>query len=142
MLVREYQSELHLFSAVSPEWLRSGKSIDVVNEPTNFGSVTASMRFANSSLTVQLSNQFRSAPAKIVIHIPWFYQATTADVDGRSVPIHDTGIEVPADAKVIRLRGKMRSGEQNLSYANAVKDYKAEYARRYSRFLQTGEVTQ
>jgi hypothetical protein len=142
MLVREYQSELHLFSAVSPEWLRSSKSIDLVNEPTNFGQVTASMRFANSTLTVQLSNQFRSAPAKIVIHIPWFYQATTADVDGHAVAIHDTGIEVPADAKMIRLRGKMRTDEQDLSYANAVKEYKAEYTRRYTKFLQTGEVTQ
>jgi hypothetical protein len=43
---------------------------------------------------------------------------------------------------MIRLRGKMRTDEQDLSYANAVKEYKAEYTRRYTKFLQTGEVTQ
>ena len=30
MLVREYGSDLYLFSAVSPEWLQPGKTIEVV----------------------------------------------------------------------------------------------------------------
>jgi Glycosyl-hydrolase family 116, catalytic region len=140
MLVREYKNELHFFSAVSPDWLGAGKSIDVTEEPTNFGPVSASMRLASNVLTVNLANHFRSAPAKIIIHIPWFYEATSVEVDGRSVAVHDAGIEVSADAKTIQLRGGMRSNEQALSYSNAVKEYKAEYASRYSKFLQTGEI--
>jgi hypothetical protein len=141
MLVREYKSELHLFSAVSPEWLGAGKSIDVKEEPTNFGLVSASMRLANDGLTVNLSNQFRSAPAKIVLHIPWFYEVTSAEVDGHSVAVHNSGIEVSPDSKTVRLRGRVRSSDRVLSYDLAVKDYKAEYARRFTRFLRTGEVT-
>ena len=141
MLVREYKNELHLFSAVSPEWLGMGKSIDVTKEPTNFGPVTTSMRLANGVLSVNMSNQFRSTPAKIIIHIPWFYEATSAEVDGHSVAVHSSGIEVSPDARTIRLRGRMRGNEQVLSYVNAVKAYKAEYARHYSKFLQTGEIT-
>jgi hypothetical protein len=141
MLVREYKTELHLFSAVSPEWLGAGKSIDIKEEPTNFGPVSASMRLANDALTFNLSSQFRSAPAKIVLHIPWFYDATSAEVDGHSVTMHNGAIEVSPDAKTIRLRGRMRNGDRLLSYSNAVKDYKAEYARRYTKFLQTGDVT-
>jgi hypothetical protein len=141
MLVREYKTELHLFSAVSPEWLGAGKSIDIKEEPTNFGPVSASMRLANDALTFNLSSQFRSAPAKIVLHIPWFYDSTSAEVDGHSVTMHNGAIEVSPDAKTIRLRGRMRNGDRLLSYSNAVKDYKAEYARRYTKFLQTGDVT-
>jgi hypothetical protein len=141
MLVREYKSELHLFSAISPEWLGAGKSIDVKDEPTNFGPVSASMRLTNDALTVSLSNQFRSAPAKLVLHIPWFYEATSAEVDGHSVAVDNSGIDVSPDAKTIRLRGRMRSSDRTLSYSNAVKEYKAEYARRYTKFLQTGELT-
>jgi hypothetical protein len=140
MLVREYKNELHLFSAVSPDWLGAGKSIDVTEEPTNFGPISASMRLANDVLTVNLSDHFRNAPAKIILHIPWFYEATSAEVDGHSVAVHSSGIEVSPDAETIRLRGTVRSDDQALSYSNAVKEYKAEYARRYSKFLQTGEI--
>jgi Glycosyl-hydrolase family 116, catalytic region len=141
MLVREYKTELHLFSAVSPEWLGAGKSIDVKEEPTNFGPVSASMRLANGALTFNLSNQFRNAPAKIVLHIPWFYEATSAEVDGHSVTVHNGGIEVSPEANTIHLRGRMRNNDRPLSYSNAVKEYKTEYARRYANFLRTGEVT-
>ena len=116
-------------------------SIDVKEEPTNFGLVSASMRLANDGLTVNLSNQFRSAPAKIVLHIPWFYEVTSAEVDGHSVAVHNSGIEVSPDSKTVRLRGRVRSSDRVLSYDLAVKDYKAEYARRFTRFLRTGEVT-
>ncbi len=141
MLVREYKNELHLFSAVSPDWLGTGKSIDVTNEPTNFGPVSTSMRLANDALTVKLSNQFRSPPAKIIIHVPWFFAATGAEVDGHSVPIQNGGVEVSPNVQTIRLLGRIQSADQALSYNNAVKEYKAEYARRYSKFLQTGAVT-
>jgi hypothetical protein len=141
MLVREYKTELHLFSAVSLEWLGAGKSIDVKEEPTNFGPVSASMRLANGALTFNLSNQFRSAPAKIVLHIPWFYEATSAEVDGHSATVHNGEIEVSPGAITIHLRGRTRNNDQPLSYSNAVKNYKTDYARRYANFLRTGEVT-
>lgn len=140
MLVREYKNELHLFSAVSPDWIGAGKSIDVTEEPTNFGPVSASMRLANNVLMVQLSNQFRSPPAKIIVHIPWFYEVMSAQVDGHSVAVHSGGIEVSPEAKSIELRGRMRGGNLILSYNDAVKEYKAEYAHRYTKYLQTGQI--
>jgi hypothetical protein len=141
MLVREYKNELHLFSAVSPDWLGAGKSIGVTDEPTNFGPVSASMRAANNLLTINLSNRFRNAPAKIVVHVPWFYEVSSADVDGHSIAVNAGRIEVPPQAKTIRLRGRMRSNDPALSYDNAVKNYKAEYARKYRKFVLTGEIT-
>jgi hypothetical protein len=141
MLVREYKNELHLFSAVSPDWLGTGKSIDVTDEATNFGPVSTSMRLVNGALTVKLANHFRSAPARIIIHIPWFFAAAGAEVDGHSVAIQNSRIEVSPDVQTIRLRGKIQSADHALSYNNAVSEYKAEYVRRYSKFLQTGAVT-
>lgn len=137
----EYNSELYLFSAVSPEWIRKEKSIEIKKEPANFGSVSASMRLANDALTVVLSNQFHGAPAKIVIRVPWFFEVTGAEVDGHPVAVHRTGITVAANARTIRLRGRVRSGEGAMSYEDAIRDYKAAYARHYSKFLQTGDVT-
>ncbi len=63
MLVREYGSDLYLFSAVSPEWLQPGKTIEVVNEPTNFGPMSAALRADGEGLRIDLSHRFRQRPS-------------------------------------------------------------------------------
>jgi hypothetical protein len=140
MLVREYKNELHLFSAVSPDWLRNGKSIEIDREPSNFGPVSCILHAAEDGLTIDLANQFYSAPAKIIVHVPWFYTTTGAEVDGHRVKISDGKIELAPTSKHLRIEGKMRSDTPALSYLNAVRDYKAEYARKYAQFQATGEV--
>jgi hypothetical protein len=69
------------------------------------------VRFANDVLTVNLSNHFRSAPAKI-IHIPWFYGATSAEVDGNSVPLRSCRIGVTPNTQTMAAAkaAKHRSG--------------------------------
>jgi len=141
MLVREYKDELHLFSAVSPDWLQAGKSIEIDGEPTNFGPVDASLRITENGLAINLANQFHNAPAKVIVHVPWFYEATGAKVDGRSVKIVDGKIEMPSGSKTLSIAGKIRTDTPDMNYANAVKAYKAEYAVKYAQFLKTGEVT-
>ena len=76
-----------------------------------------------------------------MVHVPWFYEVSSADVDGHSIAVNAGRIEVPPQAKTIRLRGRMRSNDPALSYDNAVKNYKAEYARKYRKFVLTGEIT-
>jgi hypothetical protein len=141
MLVREYRDELHLISAVSPEWLQTGKTIEIHDEPTTFGLVSLSLRSEASGINVVLSNEFRTSPSKIVIHIPWFYDAASAEVDGNPVKIVDGNIELSASSKSLHIAGKMRSDTPALSYAQAVSAYKSEYAHKYAQFLKTGGVT-
>jgi hypothetical protein len=141
MLVREYKGELHLFSAISPDWLQPGKVIDIHEEPTAFGPVSASLRTEKTGISIDLSNQFRVEPIKIVIHLPWFYQAASADADGHSIAILNGVVEVPPNTRTIHVAGKISSDVPLLSYRNAVKQYQSEYARRYRLFQASGTVS-
>ena len=138
MLVREYKNDLYLFSAVSPAWMRPGKTIEAVNEPTVFGPVTAILRIDSDGWDVKLSNQFRQTPAHVVIRIPWFYDAQRAEADGQPVQVKGGELVLPAATREVKVKGRIKPGVAPLSFNRAVDAYKAEYKKRYQEFLRTG----
>jgi hypothetical protein len=140
MLVREYKDELHLFSAVSPEWLKPGRTVRIKNAATEFGPITAAVCITEKGLEVDVANQFRRNPERLLVHLPWFFEATDANVDGARVELHGPTLEIPPDARHLAIAGHVRPTNGALSYERAVQDYLREYGRRYERFLATGEI--
>jgi len=138
MLVREQANDLVLLSAVSPEWLRPGKSIEVRRAPTNFGPLSYSIRAAEDRLTMTLNPQFRQAPVQIVVRIPWFFELQAAEADGRAIAAAGGQLALAPTTRAVTLRGRIKPGTPELSYEKAVEKYKQEYRRRYGEFLRTG----
>ncbi len=138
MLVREYKNDLYLFSAVSPAWMQPGKTLEAVNEPTVFGPVTAILRTNSDGWNVEISNQFRQAPAHVVIRIPWFYDAQQTEADGQQVQVKGGKLILPANTHEVKVKGRIKPGVAPLSFERSVNDFKAEYKRRYQEFLRTG----
>lgn len=139
MLVREQGEDLHLLSAVSPEWVRPGERIEVRGAPTFFGPVDLTVAAAAGSLTVDLPKAFRHAPERLWVRVPWFWELTQAAVDGTAVAPEAGEILIPAGARELVLHGAPRADAPALSYAQAVADYQAEYRRRWEHFRRTGE---
>lgn len=54
LLLREFQEELHLSSAVPPHWLAPGKTIRMLNAPTRFGKVSATWHGESDSVSLDL----------------------------------------------------------------------------------------
>ena len=140
MLVREQGRDLHLLSAISPEWIGQGKEIQVDRAPTNFGAVGFSLKLISANhaeLTFHAS--FVDPPERIILHLPWFMETKDVLADGKSLPI--TGNEVILPSTVSNVNIVWRKGVHNepLSYDSAVTQYKTDYANRYQQFLQTGQ---
>jgi hypothetical protein len=139
MLVREEGDQLHLLSVVSPEWMGKDKTIEVNQAPTYFGNVQFKFeQTAENEAMLHLEAKFTTAPAKIVLHRPWFVESETATVDGVKYQERDGKIEIPSGAREIRLHWTPKPDKPQMSYELAVEGYKAEYARRY-RVLMHGE---
>ncbi len=138
MLVREYKRDLYLCSALSPEWLKPGKVIEVHREPTEFGPINFRLEAGSQGWAVKLSNQFWEAPAQVLLRVPWFYEVQQVTVDGRSAQVTAGHIVVPTGATQIEVQGRIKPGTPRMSYEQAVDDYKAEYRKRYAKFLETG----
>jgi hypothetical protein len=138
MLVREYQNDLYLFSAVSPDWLQPGKTIEVVDEPTTFGPVSAMLRTAADGLEIELAHRFRQPPERVVIRIPWFYEVETATADGHPLAIADGKLKLDPSTRNVTIKGRIRPGTPAMNYEQTVAAYQREYQARYERFLRTG----
>ena len=145
MMVREEGSTLHLLSAVSPEWVGVGKTIKVERAATYFGQYGFELDMPTErTAVVHLEPAFDEgfAPAKVVLHLPWFMQVLSVRADGRVLRVADAqSVELPADARTVELRWKRLplAADMPGSYADAVERYEREYRLRYAR-LMGGDV--
>ncbi len=138
MLLREQGDELHLLSALSPAWCRPGDTIEVTDAPTYFGRMGIKALFGASTMTLDLNTKFRSRPADIVVHIPWFVTPQDATVDGRHLKMLNHRLIIPCSAHRITIRWFRNNSGSRLSYARAVEKFLEEYSKRYQQFLLNG----
>jgi len=140
MLVREDGNQLHLLSVVSPAWIGAGKRITVRQAPTNFGTLAFTLDQPSAGEAVlRLDAAFTSAPQQIVIHLPWFVDLKSATADGQAIQATNGTLAVSPSTKLVHIHWTLKPNAPSLSYDRAVKEYKAEYARRY-QILMHGEA--
>jgi hypothetical protein len=138
MMVREEGSSLHLFSAVSPEWLAPGKAIEVQDALTYFGKIGFELHsVSDSEANLEIHPAFDPGrePQRIVVHVPWFLHATAVSADGVSVPVVSGAIQLPPTTKTVSFKWVRDSLPPDMpkNYADAVERYKHEYKQRYER---------
>jgi hypothetical protein len=139
MLVREEGKDLYFYSAISPAWIGAGKKLGMTDEPTTFGPVSAELESTEEGMRISMNNHFRQNPQRVIVRIPWFYELAAATADGKAVKASGTELVVAPETKEILLRGRVKPGTSEVSYDNAVEEYKQEYQRRYRHFVQSGE---
>ena len=139
MLVREQGSDLHLMSVVSPTWLKPGGVIKVAQAPTEFGEVNYELHSNAGGAVLKLSNRFTKQPERVVLHLPVGMSVIAVSAGGKALKVLDRAVVVPADASEITIRWAPKPGARAFSYDKTVAEYKAEYRRRYDKFVRTGE---
>ncbi len=142
MMLREQGNDLHLLSAVSPEWIGAGKNIHIHGAVTYFGryGFDLTMPSANTAvLTLNPAFELGMAPTRLLVHLPWFMQVTTVSVDGKPVkgPVSRI-LSLPPDAHRVELQWNRLTTAKDIpvSYRDAVGRYKHEYQLRFERLNQ------
>jgi hypothetical protein len=136
MLVREDDQTLHLLSAISPSWVQAGHHIEIDGTQTYFGQLGMNVSFpAADAVSIDLNANFDSghAPRSIILHLPWFMDVSQIEADGKSVFAKDGIVELSSSVQHVSWHWKPLAlpADFPVSYEAAVKQYKAEYARRY-----------
>ena len=139
MLVREQGEDLVLLSALSPEWLQPDYPLEVRDAPTSFGPLSFTVKRYNDRIIIRLPAAYRWAPKQVRVRVPWFFDVQRAELDGSEIRVQDGHVLFPLAARELVLVGATIADAPQLSYEQAVADYKAEYRRRYITFLRTGK---
>lgn len=137
MMVREQKNDLHLLSALSPEWIKDGEKVFVHNAPTNFGTVNLDLQFSNGTALLDMKNNFSILPDNLILHLPWFMKVNEVKADGNLMTIKNNSLILPINCKQVSIVWQKKLNV-NLSYKKAVEDYKTEYGKRYEEFLKNG----
>ena len=138
MMVREEGNVLHLLSAVSPEWVGKGKLIRVTAAPTYFGNLDFTLETADdASAVLHIKSAFQLPPQELVLHLPWFIDATSVTADGVPVKVAEAAVHLPWNTREVRIAWSRRSPVQ-MSYEQTVASYKHEYRLRYEHLMTTG----
>jgi len=138
MLVREEGNKLHLFSVISPSWIKEGECIAVENAPTNFGKVSFSLEVVKDGACLNIESNFRENPKQILFHIPWFVRIIESFADGKKIKAKNGIIRLKPQTKRLVLKWEIKPVE-TLSYDYFVQEYKEKYRTKYKEFLEKGE---
>ena len=139
MFLREQGNSLHILSVTSPQWIGKGNTISIKQAPSYFGEVNYELVSRSDTMaSLDFGNKFIRAPESIVVHIPWFVELQSASADGNRLRAMDGRLVLPASVKHVELFWHRRASLPDLSYQSAVRDYKAEYRKRYEQLLRDG----
>jgi len=108
MLVRESDEDLYLFSAVSPEWLAPGKTLEGRAAPTNFGPLDFKLESKANELRLSLAGPARNPPRRILVRIPWFFELAAAEADGKPLEAEAGHAVLAPCVRTLVLRGRIK----------------------------------
>jgi len=123
LLLREFQEELHLSSAVPPHWLAPGKTIRILNAPTRFGPVSVTWRGSASGISLEIVPPRRSPPARTILHLPPSFQIIGATADVGHPTWHAEAVEVSPQARRVQIRVRRRRAESWIDFERVVRRY-------------------
>lgn len=136
MMAREDKGDIHLLSVMSPAWMGTGKVIRVQHVPTQFGQVSFTMTQPDDhSARIQLDTQWQTKPHDVYLHLPWFANVSGVWVDGKPAAHANGIVQLPPDARKVRLSWTRRADAPDWSFDNAVQGFKKEYRRHYDAYM-------
>ena len=138
MMVREEGSNLHLLSAVSPNWVAPNKTISVENASTYFGKIGFELHsLSDSEARLEIHPEFDPGhePLHLVLHLPWFLHVTAVSADGVLVPVVSGAVELAPNTRTVSFKGLRDSAPVDMpaDYTDAVERYKKEYRQRWKK---------
>jgi hypothetical protein len=140
MMVREQGDQLHLFSCLSPEWVKKGAQVAVRRAPTNFGGVDLRMRCQEGKATIDIQTTFSRKPESLVLHLPWFMAVSSVKAGGKGCRISGGTVVLPPDTRSVEIRWAKKRNTPSLNFTGAVNVFKKEYRKRYEESLKTGNL--
>ncbi len=131
MLLREDERELHLLSAVSPAWIKTGEKISVQNAVTNFGKVSFVAEVMDNRMVMDFSANWQTLPQRLVLHFPYFAKVERVVADGRGISLEKDCAHLSPQVRRVEIVWQNQADRERLSYAITVEDFKREYRKRY-----------
>ena len=136
MLIREEDNNLHLLSAISPEWINGPLHVKDAN--TYFGLCNLDLVEKDGRLSLDFKSTFKNQkPSKIIIHIPYFIDKASLILESETdLKLNENKTSFTLNPKeefsiTIKWKVNQQIDLSYLSYEKAIDWLKAEYKKRF-----------
>ena len=132
-LVHEYEGKcgieagrgLYLFSTVSPEWIKPGDRITIDSEPTEMGTVSATLSSKKKGAVVKFEGDFgETAPAFVKIRIPYCKELISFKSDDKNARLEDGCIVLDPSFRKLVLKWKDKPEAYTDNFAHLLELYR------------------
>ncbi len=124
--LNEQERNIHLFSLISPEWNKNGNEIKIQNACTEFGDLSATLKFSNTGATVNIENKFHHTPANIIVHIPYFVKLKSFKTDAKTSKLEKELLILSSDVKNISFEWDTDHSKMKGDFQELLKQYRGE----------------
>jgi len=145
--------DLFVMSTLSPEWLKKGDSVKIVDAPCENGTVSATLKSKKRKAVLTFKGDFTEAPASVKFRIPYFKELVSFKSDDKSAHIEDGYIVLDPGFKKLVLKWKDKPEAFSDNFAHLLELYrecntfltvdmendKAPVVREGKAFLKPGE---
>lgn len=117
--------ELWLFTCLSPDWVGRGKTVSIINAPTEFGRISASMSFTGNGAIIKIKKKFHAVPADYRIRIPYFKELISFKTDAKIKRVVGNCILLSPDATYLIIYWRDKPGSQEGTIDNILLEYRS-----------------
>ena len=123
----EGKRDLRLFNVISPAWVGPGERIAVENAPTEFGLISASMKFRTDGADVTFKAHFCDQPHDVVFRIPYFLELVEFKSDAKRMSRDGADVRISPDLTWLRLTWRKRSEVDGRTVQDLLLSYRREH---------------
>jgi len=136
MMVREYggnlginedQRDLHLYSLISPDWVKPGHTVRITNMPTEMGEVSSRLFFMPDGAQLQVKVDFHGPPRYLALRIPYFVTLDSFTSDARKSFEKDRILYFTPDMTQATLRWSEIPNVHEKNYQSILEAYRSEF---------------
>jgi hypothetical protein len=119
--------DLHLYSLISPSWIKPGKKLAIGNAPTEMGPVSSSLAFNDSGATLTMQSDFHHSPRYIVLRIPYSVEFISMTSDAKHAFSKGSLLFFTPDVTRASIKWRPKPGVHDNNYQDILKGYRGEF---------------
>ncbi len=136
LMVREYggdmgmdmkSRDLHLYSLISPSWIKPSQQLRICNAPTEMGNVSSTLAFTQEGAELNVKADFHSPPRYLAVRIPYFVKLESFTTDAGESVLRDGIIYFSPDVATASLKWTEIPGVHRSNYQEILKGYRSEF---------------
>ena len=126
MGMKPQERDLYLYSLISPNWVQAGQCLEIINAPTEMGTISSKLTFSEDGAQLSIETDFHTPPRFIKFRVPYFVKLTYFHADSGQVSAENGILCMPPDTTSLTIKWTQNKTKE-WDYQEILQSYRSEY---------------